>query len=120
MENLKKIIELAKSDDNKNKIIVGALLSGQSFDFFCIFIEYFAIRAKAIIKKESLGLSFTHIIELSNCDLTIQTVFEQDEQKFFTYVYTNDVWAARLMEKGERFILQSNRPTKEEILKALQ
>lgn len=117
---LKTALEIALGDDPQKKTKLSGAFSGKSFDFFCIFIEYFAIRASYKIKREKNGFSFSHLLEFNNCFVKIKTEKSRNEQIFLTFVYINDTLAVSMIEHKGRFNLKYTKYKPEEILISLE
>jgi hypothetical protein len=119
-QTVKDALELALSNNNQDKIKLGRLLSNKSFDFFCIFIEYFAIRAKYKIDREKNSYSFSHFFIFSSCNLIIKTEKNPKKQIFFSFVYINDNLAVSLFEHKGRFKLKYTKYNYKDILNSLK
>lgn len=117
---LKEALEIALSDDENKKSKLSAVFSGKSFDFFCIFIEYFATRARHKITREKNGFSFSHLIGFNSCFVRIKTQRNPKKQNFLTFVYINDVLAVSLVENKGRFVVKFTKYKAEDVLNCLK
>ncbi len=117
---LKEALDIALSNDKDKKTQLSKFFIGKSFDFFCIFIEYFAIRARYKITREKNGHSFTHLIPFSSCFVLIKTQRNPKEQNFLSFVYINDALAVSLVENKGRFVVKFSKYKPEDVLNCLK
>lgn len=109
-KDLKNVIRLINSDDNKNKRVAAVVLSSESFDFFCKFVEYYAERAVQILKEEKNAQSFVYHFGIETNNLEIEIDFENDEQIYFAYVKINNSNFLTMAKRNEQFVFQSRKP----------